>query len=236
MKIALIGYGKMGTEMERMAIKKKHEISAIIDSEEDWEKSRDALASADVAIEFSTPETAQANILRCFDLNIPVVSGTTGWQKELENVRKICLERNQALFFSTNFSIGVNVFFEVNKLLAQLMSKYPEYEISIEEIHHIQKLDTPSGTAIKLADDIIQNIGRKEKWVKAATGNPEEVPVKSVRTEDVTGTHSVSYESAVDIIEIRHTAKNRMGFVLGALSAAEWIIGRKGFFGMKDML
>lgn len=220
MKIALIGYGKMGMELERMAIKKNHEILVIIDSEEDWKASRDTLAKADVAIEFSTPETAAENILRCFDLNIPVVSGTTGWQQEIEKIRKICLERKQAFFFSTNFSIGVNIFFEVNKSLAQLMSKYPDYEISIEEIHHIQKLDAPSGTTIKLADDIIHQIGRKEKWVKDHTGKPEEVPVKSVRTEDVTGTHSVSYESPVDIIEIRHTAKSRMGFVLGALSAA----------------
>jgi 4-hydroxy-tetrahydrodipicolinate reductase len=236
MQIAILGYGKMGQEIERIAISRKHEVSLIIDSIEDWEKDGSRLGEADVAIEFSQPDTALDNIYRCFDAGIPVVVGTTGWYEDLEQVKKDCLDRGQTLFYSSNFSIGVNLFFDLNRKLAALMSKWVEYEISIEETHHIHKQDAPSGTAIVLANDIIMNGKRKEKWVRKAPATPEELGIQSFRTENVPGTHKVKYESDVDSIEIIHTAKNRRGFAIGTLMAAEWIQGKKGIFEMKDIL
>jgi 4-hydroxy-tetrahydrodipicolinate reductase len=235
MKIALLGYGKMGREIERLALLKKHEITLVIDSIEDWEKDGSRLGEADVAIEFSQPDTVVDNIYRCFDANLPVVVGTTGWFEEAEQVRKDCRERNQTIFHSPNFSIGVNLFFDLNRYLAKLMSDWLDYEISIEETHHIHKQDAPSGTAIVLANDIIRNSARKEKWVKATSENPEELGIQSFRTENVPGTHKVRYESEDDSIEIIHTAKTRRGFAFGALMAAEWLHGKKGFFEMKDL-
>ncbi|MCX6243260.1 MAG: 4-hydroxy-tetrahydrodipicolinate reductase [Bacteroidetes bacterium] len=236
MKIALLGYGKMGREIERLALFQKHEITLVIDSIEDWEKDGGRLAEADVAIEFSQPDTVVDNIYHCFDANVPVVVGTTGWFEEAEQLKKDTLERNQSLFFSTNFSIGVNLFFDLNRHLAAIMSKWKDYEISIEETHHIHKQDAPSGTAIVLANDIIRNSERKEKWVREPSENPEELGILSFRTENEPGTHKVRYDSEVDSIEIIHTAKNRRGFATGALMAAEWILDRKGFFEMKDLL
>jgi 4-hydroxy-tetrahydrodipicolinate reductase len=176
------------------------------------------------------------NIYHCFEHNIPVVVGTTGWLDDLEEIIKQCRERNQALMFAPNYSIGVNLFFDLNRCLARLMSSWEDYEISIEETHHIHKLDSPSGTAIVLANDIIRNSDRKEKWVKELTESPEELGIKSFRTENVPGTHIVRYESEMDTIEIIHTAKSRRGFALGALLCGEWLIGRKGFFEMKDFM
>jgi 4-hydroxy-tetrahydrodipicolinate reductase len=236
MKIAILGYGKMGQEIERIAILRKHEVALIIDSNEDWEKEGGRLGEADLAIEFSQPDTVLDNIYHCFDSNVPVVIGTTGWYEDIEQVRKDCLDRGQTIFFSTNFSIGVNLFFELNRELAELMSKWVDYEISIEETHHIHKQDAPSGTAIVLANDIIRNSGRKEKWVKEMTENPEELGIQSFRTENVPGTHKVKYESDNDSIEIIHTAKNRRGFAIGTLLAAEWLLGKKGIYEMKDLL
>ena len=236
MKIALLGYGKMGQEIERLAVKRDHEIRLIIDSLEDWEKDGSRLQEADIAIEFSTPQFVIGNIMHCFDSNIPVVVGTTGWHEHLAEIKNICSDRNQGLFFASNFSIGVNLFFDLNCYLARLMSKYHEYEISIEETHHIHKQDAPSGTAIKLANDIIQNIGRKEKWVKEASEKSDELGIKSFRTENVPGTHVVRYESDIDTIEIIHSAKNRRGFALGAIFAAEFLMGKKGYYEMKDLL
>ncbi|MGA2821947.1 MAG: 4-hydroxy-tetrahydrodipicolinate reductase [Bacteroidales bacterium] len=236
MKIAILGYGKMGQEIERMAILKKHEVALIIDSVEDWEKVGSRLGEADLAIEFSQPDTVLDNIYHCFDANIPVVVGTTGWYEDVEQVKKDCLDRGQTIFFSANFSIGVNLFFELNRKLAALMSKWVDYEISIEETHHIHKQDAPSGTAIVLANDIIRNSGRKEKWVKEMPENPEELGIQSFRTENVPGTHKVKYESDNDSIEIIHTAKNRRGFAIGTLLAAEWLLGKKGIYEMKDLL
>ena len=236
MKISLLGYGKMGQEIERLALKKDHEIPLVIDSDEDWEKVGSRLSETDIAIDFSVPDRAVENIYRCFDAGLPVVVGTTGWSDRLEEVKQVCLEKKQSLFFAPNFSIGVNIFFDLNRCLAHLMSTWEEYEISIEETHHLHKLDTPSGTAIVLANDIIMNTGRLEKWVKESSEKPDELGIRSVRTENVPGTHRVLYESDIDSIEIIHSAKNRRGFALGALMAAEWLIGKKGYFEMKDLL
>jgi 4-hydroxy-tetrahydrodipicolinate reductase len=236
MKIALLGYGKMGEEIHRLAMKRGHEIVAIYNNLEDWEGDAARLPEAEMAFEFSTPDSVVENVYHCFDHNIPVIVGTTGWLDELEEIARQCRERNQALLFSPNFSIGVNLFFEINRNLARLMSQWEEYEISIEETHHIHKLDSPSGTAIVLANDIIRDSERKEKWVKELTENPEELGIKSFRTENVTGTHVVRYESEMDTIEIIHNAKSRRGFALGAILCAEWLLGKKGFFEMKDFL
>ena len=236
MKIALLGYGKMGHEIERICAKMDHEITLIIDSEDDWGKSGSGLKEADIAIDFSVPDQVVKNIYRCFDAGVPVVIGTTGWYDEMEEVKKNCYERGQSLFYSANFSIGVNIFFDLNRHFAKLMSERGEYEISIEETHHIHKQDTPSGTAIVLANEIIQHIGRLAKWVKENPDNPEELGIKSFRVENVPGTHKVRYESENDMIEIVHTAKNRRGFAIGAIMAAEWLIGKKGCFEMKDLL
>ncbi len=236
MKIALIGYGKMGQEIEKLAIKREHEILLIINNQEDWKNHGEFLPNADIAIEFSTPSTVVDNIYQCFNANVPVVTGTTGWLEEQAKIRKNCVEHHHSLFYSTNFSIGVNLFFDLNRHLARLMTRWEGYEISIEETHHIHKQDAPSGTAIVLANDIIRIIERKEKWVKELSENPGEVGIKSLRTEDVPGFHQVKYESEEDIIEIRHNAKSRKGFALGAIMAAEWMIGKTGYFEMKDFL
>lgn len=236
MKIALLGYGKMGKEIENLAEKRQHEIIMIIDSLQDWETKGHGLNEADIAIEFSTPDSVMDNIHHCFDAGVPVVVGTTGWHEELEVIKEACKETNQTLLYSPNFSIGVNLFFELNRYFAKLMAKWEEYGISIEETHHIHKLDAPSGTAIMLANDIIRIIKRKEKWVRESSEHPKELGIKSFRTENVPGTHVVKYESENDSIEIIHTAKNRRGFALGALMVAEWIKGKKGFFEMKDFL
>ena len=226
----------MGEEIHRLALKRGHEIVAIYNNLEDWEGDAARLPEAEIAFEFSTPDSVVDNIYHCFEHNIPVVVGTTGWLDELEEITKQCRERNQALMFAPNYSIGVNLFFDLNRCLARLMSSWEDYEISIEETHHIHKLDSPSGTAIVLANDIIRNSGRKEKWVKELTESPEELGIKSFRTENVPGTHIVRYESEMDTIEIIHTAKSRRGFALGAILCGEWLIGRKGFFEMKDFM
>jgi 4-hydroxy-tetrahydrodipicolinate reductase len=236
MKIALLGYGKMGAEMERVIEKHHHEIILVIDSPDDWDEKGHLLNKADVAIDFSTPEAVINNIDRCFQANVPVVVGTTGWYASLEKVKNDCINMNQALFTAPNFSIGVNLFFDLNRHLAKLMSNWDEYEISIEETHHIHKKDAPSGTAILLANDIIKHIGRKEKWVTELSENPEELGIKSIRMENEPGSHIIKYESDIDTITIIHNAKNRRGFAIGALMAAEWLPGKKGYFDINDML
>jgi len=235
MKIAISGYGKMGHEIELIALDRGHEIIVTIDDPAGWMKEKEILPQADVAIDFSTPETVMDNIRHCFDLNVPIVVGTTGWHRLLEEIQHECLTRKQSLFFAPNFSIGVNLFFELNRCLATLMSNWPDYEISLEETHHIHKQDSPSGTAIVLADDIIQYLGRKKGWVKDKSTDPEDIGIRSFRLEDVTGTHKVIYDSPIDTIEIQHSAKSRKGFALGAVLAAEWLPGNTGFFGMKDL-
>ncbi len=236
MKIALLGYGKMGSEMERVISKHNHEIILVIDSINDWIQKGTLLGDADVAIDFSSPDAVVKNIYRCFDAKVPVVVGTTGWYEDLEKVKGDCAKLAQTLFFAPNFSIGVNLFFDLNRHLASLMSDWDEYEISIEETHHIHKQDAPSGTAILLANDIIKHIGRKEKWVNDLSENPGELGIKSIRMENEPGTHIIKYDSDIDNITIIHNAKNRRGFAIGALMAAEWLPGKKGFFEMKDML
>ncbi len=236
-KIALIGYGKMGKMIEQLAIQKGHTIACILDMKstaQEWTQ----LANADVAIEFTQPNVAVQNIYKCFNQNVPVVVGTTGWYDILDDVLQECKAKNQTLFTATNFSIGVNLFFHLNKQLAQTMAFLPEYNIAIEEIHHTQKLDAPSGTAITTAQGIIENNSIKEKWVlnEKQTINANEIPITSIRKNDVPGTHSVTYSSVIDEIEIKHTAHSRTGFAQGAIIAAEWLVGKKGYYTMNDIL
>jgi len=236
MKLALLGYGKMGMEIEKLAQEKGDEIMLVIDDPEEWEQRLPELSLADVAIEFSTPSSVVDNIRLCFDAGVPIVVGTTGWHEQIEEIKAECLERGQSLFWAANFSIGVNIFFELNRKLASMMSNWPNYEISLEETHHVQKLDAPSGTAIVLANDIIRYHKQKEKWVRESPEHPSDLGIRSYRIEDVTGTHKVIYESEDDLIEIIHAAKSRRGFALGAILAAEWLIGKRGFFEMREML
>lgn len=236
MKIALLGYGKMGKEIESVALDRGHRIILRIDSEDDWQKYGNELINTDVAIDFSTPESAISNIHKCFAAGIPIVSGTTGWHGQLEEIRNECLKKGTTLFFASNFSLGVNLFFELNRQLAKMMNAQPGYTVSIEETHHIHKLDKPSGTAISLANEIILQIDRLNAWIGEENPAAGELPIHSFRQGEVTGKHTVSYDSESDIIEIKHIAKNRRGFATGAVLAAEYILGKKGFFGMSNLL
>lgn len=230
MKIALLGYGKMGKTIERLAKERGHEILFRIN--EDVENFD--LQKADVAIDFSVPDAAFKNITSCFSKQIPVVSGTTGWLKQYYEAVEICKKNNAAFIYASNFSLGVNLFFELNKKLADMMSNFEEYNIAIEEIHHTQKLDAPSGTAITLAEQIIEKTSKKG-W-KLGEATVEEIPVTAKRIENVPGTHTISYDSPVDTIKIEHIAHSRDGFALGAIIAAEWLKDKKGVFTMKDVL
>ena len=236
MKIALLGYGKMGKMIESISIEKGHDVVLKITSKNQQEITPEKLSKADIAIEFSRPESAVKNILACFDANTPVVVGTTGWYDEFDKVSTQCKKQNGSLLYAGNFSIGVNIFFSVNRYLAKLMNKQEHYDVSISETHHIHKLDAPSGTAINLADDIISQIGKKKRWVNKETNIPEELSVISYRENEVPGTHEVHYCSEIDDIEIKHMARNRRGFASGAVLAAEWLQGKKGIFTMKDVL
>ena len=230
MKIALLGYGKMGQTIEKIAISRGHEIvlKKTIDS------SFDGLQNADVAIDFSFPDAAVCNISKCLDTNIPIVSGTTGWLEQFDEMKKLCLEKNGSFIYASNFSLGVNIFFELNNYLSKIMSRFNNYKVSIEEIHHTEKLDAPSGTAITLANKIISNSVLSNWTLDNPTEN--ELSIKAIREENVPGTHSVFYNSDVDYIEIKHEAKNREGFALGAIIAAEFIHNKKGIFTMKEVL
>lgn len=230
MKIALLGFGKMGKTIERLALERGHEI--IFRITEDIQNYD--LQKADVAIDFSVPDAAFKNITTCFKQQVPVVSGTTGWLQQYEDAVKICKENNAAFIYASNFSLGVNLFFELNKQLAALMERFPEYESSIEEIHHTQKLDAPSGTAITLAEQILENSAKK-KWKLDGTGE-DELAITAKRIENVPGTHIISYDSPIDSIKIEHIAHSRDGFALGAIIAAEWLQHKKGIFSMKDVL
>ena len=236
MKIALIGYGKMGKEIEKIALSRGHTIVLKVDMDNAHSYATGDLKKADAAIEFSTPESAINNIYKCFEAEVPVVVGTTGWQDNLEEVKQKCKEKNQALFYASNYSIGVNLFFKLNDVLAKMMNRYPEYNVSMEEIHHVHKLDAPSGTAITLANQVIGQIKSKQKWVNNSTTNANELSIISKRIDEVPGTHTVTYGSAVDEISITHIAHNRKGFALGAVIAAEWLAGKKGVFGMNDLM
>lgn len=238
MRIALIGYGKMGKAIEEIAIKAGHSIAGRFDL---GELTPEKLANADVAIEFTQANAVKENILKCFEAGIPVVIGTTGWYSQFDELKKIALEQNKTMFYSTNYSLGVNIFFALNKYLAKLMSQSDVYEPSIIEAHHIHKLDSPSGTAITLAEGLISNFDRKKQWVNTIGNNndslnPFDLKIESIRVDEVPGTHTVSYKSEIDDILITHQAHNRLGFASGALKAAEWVKDKKGVFTMSDML
>jgi len=235
MNIALIGYGKMGHEIERIAVERGHSIVSTIDINNPEEFESENFRSANVAIEFTSPKTAIGNYRKCFAANIPVVSGTTGWLMDLDKVKKAC-SKGQTFFYASNFSLGVNVFFALNKKLAEMMNNFPDYNACIKEIHHLQKLDAPSGTAITLAEDILERLERKKSWVKGTESSPGELGVISERTGQVPGFHEITYDSNVDTITISHNAKSRAGFALGAVIAAEFTAGKKGFLGMSDLL
>jgi 4-hydroxy-tetrahydrodipicolinate reductase len=236
MKIALLGYGKMGHEIEKVAVARGHRILLHIDCEAEWNTIGAEIVNADVAIDFSTPDSAISNIHRCFAADVPIVCGTTGWHSQIESIRKECLSENKTLFFASNFSLGVNLFFELNKVLARIMNDHPDYTVNIEETHHIHKLDKPSGTAITIANDIVQETGRYSGWSPDAGPGADHIAINSIRQGEVTGIHTITYESEADSIEIKHTAHNRNGFALGAVLAAEFIHDKKGFFSMSDML
>lgn len=235
MKIALIGYGKMGKTIERIARERGHEIVSIIDVDNTDDFESAAFKSADVAIEFTIPKVALSNYRRAFAAGVAVVSGTTGWAKELPEIKNEIEEGGKTLFWSSNFSIGVNIFMAVNKHLAAIMNQFPNYNVEMTEVHHTQKLDAPSGTAITLAEDILEELDRKNIWVKETEKKPAEMAIKSIREGQVPGIHTIRYESEVDSITITHDAKSREGFALGAVLAAEFTKGKKGFLGMKDL-
>jgi 4-hydroxy-tetrahydrodipicolinate reductase len=236
MKIALIGYGKMGHMIEEIAVAKGHEIVLRITHENTEEFTKENLSKADVAIEFTSPKSAFDNVTKAISFGVPVVSGSTGWNDRIEEAKKFCKEKNGSFLYASNFSVGVNIFFELNALLARLMNKQDGYEVSLKEIHHTQKLDAPSGTAVSLAEQIIANLGRKKNWVNEITNKPEQLSIISERTDPAPGTHHVKYSSDIDDIEIIHTAHNRKGFASGAVLAAEYIYDKKGVFSMKNVL
>ncbi len=236
-KIAIVGYGKMGREIERICRETRVEITAVIDNQQDWKEKEQDLRKADVAIEFTSPAVVKNNIRKLLDMGIPVVTGTTGWYDAMEEIRNYCETCNGSLFYASNFSIGVNLFFALNRHLAKIMADYPEYQLHMEETHHTQKLDAPSGTAITLAEGIMQENTRYTGW-KLDSDDVQigDIPVTAHRIEGVTGTHVVNYQSPVDTISIQHIAHKREGFARGALMAAKWLNGRKGIFSMNDML
>jgi 4-hydroxy-tetrahydrodipicolinate reductase len=236
MRIALIGYGKMGKAIERIAVAKGHEIVLKIDLDNGHEMTSENLKKADVAIEFTGPSSAAANLLTCAQAGIRTVCGSTGWLEQLDHVKAAFEEKGSAFLYASNFSIGVNIFFELNKKLAALMAPHPEYGVEMLEIHHTQKKDAPSGTAITLAEQVIKEIPGFKSWVKGPVHNTGELPILSKREDPAPGTHEIRYYSPIDDIEIIHTAHNREGFAGGAVLAAEYISNRQGIFSMKDVL
>jgi 4-hydroxy-tetrahydrodipicolinate reductase len=236
LKIALIGYGKMGKAIEAIAIEAGHAIVLKITSINKASITTSQLKEADVAIEFTNPESAKTNLFFCLDAGVPVVCGTTGWYDDLEDVKEYCIKKEGAMLTASNFSVGVNIFFEVNRMLATLMSKQENYRASILEIHHTEKKDTPSGTAITLANDILAHNNKLRSWISGNTGDSTVLPIMSKRIDPAPGTHMVNYDSAIDSIQIIHTAHNREGFALGALAAAVFLVDKKGIFTMKDVL
>lgn len=230
MKIALLGYGKMGKVIEQIALTRGHEIVL----RKDQDSTFDGLHLADVAIDFSVPDSAVANITACLNIGIPVISGTTGWLANYQSMMDLCATKNGGFIYASNFSLGVNIFFELNEYLAKMMTNLKQYNVSMEEIHHTQKLDAPSGTAITLAEGVIKNSDYSNWTLETPISN--EIHIEAKRIENVPGTHSVFYDSNVDQIEIKHTAHSREGFALGAVVAAEWLVGKKGVFTMKDVL
>ena len=233
MKVILLGYGKMGRTIDRIAQERGHEVVARIDIDNPGALDT---AKGDVAIEFSHPEAAFENVSRCLTKGIPVVCGTTGWLSKKAEIESLCKENNGTFFYASNYSLGVNLFFKVNEYLSQIMSGFPEYDVRMDEIHHVEKKDAPSGTAITLAEAILKHSKRKKRWVNEKTGKSEDLYISSFRIDQVPGTHLVKYESMIDDIEIKHTAHSREGFARGAVMVAEWIIGKKGVLSMDDYL
>lgn len=235
MEIALIGYGKMGKEIEAVCRERNHHVALIIDVDNPADLNAENLKNVDVAIEFTTPQTAYNNILKCFSAKVPVVCGTTGWLDNFDTIQQICREQKQGFFYSSNYSLGVNLFFKLNSELARLMNGFDNYEVSMTETHHVTKKDAPSGTAISLAKDIINNLDRKKEWKLDETGK-DIISIHAFREGTVPGIHTIKYDSAVDYIEIIHSAKSRKGLALGAVMAAEFLKGKQGVFGMEDLL
>ncbi len=244
MKIALLGYGKMGKMIESIAIDRGHEIVLIIDQDNANDLTVEQLSKADVAIEFSTPDSVLQNIAACIGAKIPLIVGTTGWYGHLQKVKDDCLAAGSAVMYGSNFSVGVNIFFQINQQVAKIMNNFSDqYDVGMEEIHHIHKLDAPSGTAITLAEDIIQEFKNKNEWVDVNANEevdvtvhkPEHLIIESYREGEVPGTHAVIYDSEVDRIELKHVAHGRQGFALGAVIAAEWLKGKSGFYSVKEM-
>ena len=236
MKIALIGYGKMGKEIERIALSRGHQIVSIIDLNNQDDFTSEAFKSADVAIEFTAPTVAYNNYIKAFNAGVKVVSGSTGWMDEHgEEIKDLCKNGGKTLFWASNFSLGVVIFSAVNKYLAKIMNQFPTYDVTMSETHHIHKLDAPSGTAITLAEEILENLDRKDSWVKEEAKAASELPIHSIREGEVPGIHTIRYESEADSISITHDAKNRKGFALGAVLAAEFTCGKQGLLGMSDL-
>jgi 4-hydroxy-tetrahydrodipicolinate reductase len=231
MKIALLGYGKMGRAIEKIALLRGHTIVIKASQNDTYD-----ITKADVAIDFSVPDSAFNNIVHCFKNNVPIISGTTGWLTDFDKATELCKEYDGAFIYASNFSVGVNVFFDLNKKLARLMTTLQDYKVSLKEIHHTQKLDVPSGTAISLADQIITENPYYNSWQLGDEDSKEVIPIRADRMEGVTGTHEVYYKSIIDTISIKHEAHNREGFALGAMLAAEWILNKTGVFTMQDVL
>ncbi|MBK5194760.1 MAG: 4-hydroxy-tetrahydrodipicolinate reductase [Proteiniphilum sp.] len=236
MKIALIGYGKMGHEIEKIALERGHEVVCTIDMNEEEKFTSPEFKSAEVAIEFTSPKSALHNYRQAFATGVPVVSGTTGWLEQLDEIKDACDNQGKTFFYASNFSLGVYIFFALNNYLAKIMNQFPGYDVRMEETHHIHKLDAPSGTAITLAESILEKIDRKGKWALNRSDSPDELQIKAFREGEVPGIHSIIYESEADTIRITHDAKNRKGLALGAVLAAEFTKGKKGLLSMKDML
>jgi len=236
MKMALIGYGKMGKAIEEIAVNRGHEIVLKIDEYNVADLNKKNISTANVAIEFTGPHSAYDNVKKALEFGVPLVCGSTGWLEKLDEIKKLCIDRNGAFIYASNFSVGVNIFFEINKKLAALMAHQKDYEVQVTEIHHTQKKDAPSGTAITVAEQILENLKRKKSWVNHISENTGELEIISERIDPAPGIHKVKYSSAVDDIEIIHTAHSRQGFALGAVLAAEFINEKKGIFSMKDVL
>ena len=236
MKLAIIGYGKMGHIIESSALEMGHEIGATIDLGNEELLAPENLSRHDVAIEFTTPETAYDNIIHCFEAGLPVVSGTTGWADRLPELKKSCEKEGHALLYASNFSLGVNILFHMNSLLARIMNRHENYDVDMTEVHHTQKLDAPSGTALSLAEGIIDEIRRKRQWTLDEEGSKDDLLIRAIREGNVPGIHEVTYRSEFDEITLRHAAKDRRGFALGAILAAEFLKGKKGFFTLADVL
>lgn len=236
MNIAIIGYGKVGHEIEKICRERGHNIVCTIDANEEAKFDSDEFKSADVAIEFSSPESALNNYKLAFAANVPVVSGTTGWLDKIDVVKEACEKDGQTFFYASNFSLGVNILFAVNKYLANIMNDFPEYDVHVDETHHIHKLDAPSGTALTIAEGILQSLERKKQWKLDKQNSDDDLQINAFREGEVPGIHTIKYESEVDSITLSHDAKSRKGFALGAVVAAEFAAKKKGFLGMEDLL